>query len=96
MSKTKKKAAKKGNGLTSAEIGNTMRQLRTGMGMTTTVFAQKVGISQAQVSRLECGQQGFRSGTAIKIAQVLKIRPWALFMTPDERAEVSKSVSLQA
>ena len=88
--------AKKHNGLTPAEIGRTVRELRTALPMSTTAFAQKVGISQAQVSRLECGQQGFRSGTAVKIAKALNVRPWVLFMLPAERALAAKSISLQA
>ena len=52
--------------------------------MTTTELAKKVGISQAQISRLENGQQGFRSGTLVKIAKVLRVPPFRLFMTDKE------------
>ena len=47
-------------------------------------LGKKVGISQAQVSRLENGQQGFRSGTLVKLARALKVPPFRLFMTEKE------------
>jgi transcriptional regulator with XRE-family HTH domain len=52
--------------------------------MTTTALAAKVGISQAQISRLENGQQGFRSETLVKLAKALKVPPFRLFMTNKE------------
>ena len=70
--------------VTSKEIGATVRAIRKELGITTTVLGKKVGISQAQISRLENGQQGFRSGTLVKIAKVLKVPPFRLFMTEAE------------
>jgi transcriptional regulator with XRE-family HTH domain len=72
------------------QIGRTVRELRTKRGLTTTVLAKKVGISQAQVSRLENDEQGFRSGTLVKIASALGVKPWFLFMTEDEQAKAGK------
>ncbi len=66
------------------EIGATVRTLRSDLGQTTTDLADKVGISQAQVSRLENGQQGFRSDTLIRIAKALKVPPFRLMMTEKE------------
>lgn len=66
------------------DIGVTVRALRTELGMTTTALAKKVGISQAQISRLELGNQGFRSGTLVKIAKALEAPPFRLFMTDKE------------
>lgn len=66
------------------DIGLTVKSLRTEMGITTTVLAQKVGISQAQISRLENGQQGFRSGTLVKIAGALDVPVFRMFMTETE------------
>lgn len=66
------------------DIGLTVRTLRSELGLTTTVLAQKVGISQAQISRLENGQQGFRSSTLFKIATALKVPAFRLFMTDAE------------
>jgi len=66
------------------DIGTTVKALRKELGLTTTDLAKKVGVSQAQVSRLENGQQGFRSGTLVKIAKALKVPPFRLFMTDKE------------
>ncbi len=71
------------------EIGATVRAIRTELGMTTTALAAEVGISQAQISRLENGQQGFRSGTLVEIAKALKVPPFRLFMTDKEWAKWS-------
>ncbi len=68
----------------SKEIGANVRSIRTDLGMTTTELGRKVGVSQAQISRLENGQQGFRSGTLVKIAKALKIPPFRLFMKDRE------------
>ena len=73
------------------DIGTTVKALRTELGLTTTDLAKKVGISQAQISRLENGQQGFRSGTLVKIAKALKVPPFRLFMTDKEWAKWKKA-----
>ncbi len=53
------------------ELGLLINRLREEQGLTTTALAQRVGISQAQISRLENGRQGFRSSTLAKIADAL-------------------------
>ena len=70
--------------MTSKEIGATIRRLREKLGISTTELARRVGISQPQISRLENGLQGFRSGTLIKIADVLGVPPFRLWMTDEE------------
>lgn len=65
----------------SKEIGATVRQLRTAQGKTSTDLAKKVGVSQPQISRLEIGQQGFRSEILMKIAKALKVPTFRLLMT---------------
>jgi ribosome-binding protein aMBF1 (putative translation factor) len=86
-----KSRGKKANGI---DIGGTVRLYRTKAGMSTTDVAKKTNISQAQISRLENNQQGFRSGTLIKIAKAIKVRPWVLFMTGAERAAAEKAIGL--
>jgi transcriptional regulator with XRE-family HTH domain len=54
-----------------AEIGGRVRTIRETKGITTTELAQMVGMSQAQISRLENGKQGYRSATLSKIADAL-------------------------
>ena len=77
----KKKAAKQ---LTQKDIGRTVRERRQELNMSTSVLARKAEISQPQISRLENGQQGFRSGTLVKIAKALKVPPFRFFMTEAE------------
>lgn len=52
-------------------IGLSLSRAREGRGMTTTEMAKKIGISQAQVSRLENGKQGFRSYLLPRFAEAL-------------------------
>ena len=75
--------------MTPKDIVKTVRAIRTDKGLVTTKLATMVGISQAQISRLENGQQGFRSGTLVKIAKALKVPPFRLFMTDKEWAKWS-------
>lgn len=73
--------------MTPKQIGATVRAIRQELKLTTTRLADKVGISQAQISRLENGRQGFRSPVLVKIAKVLKVPPFRLFMTDKEWAK---------
>jgi len=66
------------------EIGATVRAIRSELGMTTTVLGQKIGVSQAQISRLENGYQGFRSETLGKMAVALKVPVFRFMMTAKE------------
>jgi transcriptional regulator with XRE-family HTH domain len=54
-----------------AAIGKAVKEARMASGISMTDFAKKVGVSQAQISRLEDGQQGFRTATMQKIAEAL-------------------------
>jgi len=55
------------------QIGQKIKELRTRMGLTTITLAKKVRLSQAQISRLENGLQGFRSATMVKFAKALNV-----------------------
>ncbi len=57
----------------SRDIGEKVTALRMKRGMTTTDLSVKVGVSQAQISRLENGKQGFRTITLHKIASALGV-----------------------
>ena len=63
----------------SKTIGRKIGELREKLGMTTTQLAKRVGISQAQISRLENGKQGFRSNTLDRIAKALSVKPMYFF-----------------
>ncbi len=71
-------------------IGARVRALREESGLTGTRLAEKVGICGAQISRLENGRQGFRSGTLVRIAKALKVPPFRLLMTDREWARWKK------
>lgn len=64
-------------------IGHRMRKRREQLTLTTTELARMVGISQAQISRLESALQGFRSTTLHKIAKALNVDP-AYFVIGNE------------
>lgn len=66
------------------DIGRKVRGLREAKGWSSTVLAEKLGITQAQVSRLENGQQGFRSDMVFRIAQTLGVPPFCFFMSDNE------------
>ena len=75
--------------MTPKDIGKTVRAIRTDKGLVTTKLATMVGISQAQISRLENGQQfGGRCGFPYA-AKALKVPPFRLFMTDKEWAKWS-------
>lgn len=65
-------------------IGQKIRDLRSKMGLTTVTLAKRVKLSQAQVSRLENGLQGFRSATLIKFAKALDVAPIYFFVEGEE------------
>ena len=65
-------------------IGQKIRELRSKMGLTTVTLAKRVRLSQAQVSRLENGLQGFRSATLIKFAKALDVAPIYFFVEGEE------------
>jgi transcriptional regulator with XRE-family HTH domain len=56
-------------------IGEKVRELARARGATTITLAKAIGVSQAQVSRLENGLQGFRSATLLKISIALGVKP---------------------
>jgi transcriptional regulator with XRE-family HTH domain len=76
----------------SKAIGKKIGALREKQGITTTELAKRVGISQAQISRLENGKQGFRSSTLTKIAKALGVKPLYFFI--DNREEDSDEGSV--
>ncbi len=68
----------------SREIGLRLFRLRRKMGLTTTDLAGKMDMSQAQISRLETGKQGFRSMTVCRLAQILGVSPVYFFVGDDD------------
>jgi transcriptional regulator with XRE-family HTH domain len=70
-------------------IGRKISMLRGKLGMTTTALAERVGISQAQISRLENGKQGFRSNTLNRIAKALGVKPIYFFIEETGEGKVA-------
>jgi len=56
-------------------IGEKIAELSEQRGGNTITLAKAIGLSQAQVSRLQNGLQGYRSGTLLKIAKALDVNP---------------------
>ena len=61
--------------LSNKAIGAKGRALRSRMGLNTITLTKKMRLSQAQVSRLQKGLQGFRDATLLKFARVLGVNP---------------------
>ncbi len=74
----------------SRDIGRKVRDLRKKRGMTLVEFARRVDLTQAQISRLENGKQGFRSATLLRIAKALDVKPIYFFMDEGEAGDEGK------
>jgi transcriptional regulator with XRE-family HTH domain len=57
------------------KVGQEVRAQRKERGIGQQLLARKVGLSQAQVSRLEAGLQGFRFVVLAKVCGVIGIKP---------------------
>jgi transcriptional regulator with XRE-family HTH domain len=71
----KKKKKKRQTDRRLVRLGNRIREMRAQRGLTTISFARKLDLSQAQVSRLENGLQGFRTDVLFRMAKILRIKP---------------------
>jgi transcriptional regulator with XRE-family HTH domain len=60
------------------------------------VLAGKLGISQAQVSRLENGLQGFRQATLLKFCKVFDVDPVYFYVDDDELATAETTRDLKS
>ena len=80
----------------SAYIGHKIRELRRRQGLNTITLAKKVRLSQAQVSRLENGLQGFRSAMLLKFARVLGVPPVYFFVNGEDTSERAVGENLEA
>jgi len=50
-----------------------LRELRTRLGLTAKALGEKAGLAQAQVTRLENGDQDFRTATLMELAKALEV-----------------------
>jgi len=65
-------------------IAKKIKELRTQMGISGPELAQKVGVTQAQISRLENGLQGFRADTLLRFAKAFGVPPVYFFVDGTE------------
>jgi transcriptional regulator with XRE-family HTH domain len=70
--------------MTNREVGLRLTRLREAHGLTTVTLGRKVGLSQAQISRLENGKQGFRLATLVRLADALGVPGFLMLMTDEE------------
>lgn len=63
-----------------SEIGRRIAFLRKRRGLTARELAERIGVSQGQISRLENGRQGLRSQTLIRLAGALGVEPYELLL----------------
>ncbi len=61
-------------------IAKKVKDLRTQLGITGPELSEKVGVTQAQISRLENGLQGFRADTLLRFAKAFGVPPVYFFV----------------
>ena len=55
-------------------IGKAIRAVRKKRGLNQQSFSTKLGVSQAQISRLESGMQGLRFVVLMRVARILGVK----------------------
>ena len=65
--------------------GAVIRELRKDRGWTCVELARRSKMSDAQISKLEMGQESLKTGTILRIAKALGIKPCVFFMSPADR-----------
>jgi len=75
-----------------SDIGSKVRTARQEKRLTTIQLAAMVGVSQAQISRLEMGKQGFRTSTLTRIATALELPP-SHFLNGEAPGDVERALA---
>jgi len=68
------------------KIGRQVVRRRKQLGLTRAALAERVGISEAQISKLERGGLPFRNALLAQFAQALGVKPVYFYVWPDEFA----------
>jgi transcriptional regulator with XRE-family HTH domain len=76
-------------------IGLKVARLRKEQELTSAQLAERCGLSQPQISRLENGKQGFRSATLGRIAAALGVTPGYFFDGEEEQVQAQKQKQSQ-
>ena len=63
----------------SIEIGTRIRELREQQGLATAQLAERLGVGEAHVSRLERGEEALPSKMLLRIAEALDVKPVRFF-----------------
>jgi transcriptional regulator with XRE-family HTH domain len=71
------------------DIGLEIKLLRERKGMSGKELAEKLGLSQSQVSRLEKGQRRINAETLHRIAEILEVSPAAFFQEEEPYQDVN-------
>ena len=79
-------------GRVNRRLGGRLRHLRRARGFTTTTLGKAVGLSQAQISRVETGAQGIRAPVLMRLARVLRVSPEVFFMDTATARKILKAV----
>jgi transcriptional regulator with XRE-family HTH domain len=61
-------------------IAKKIKDLRTQLGISGPELSEQVGVTQAQISRLENGLQGFRADTLLRFAKAFGVPPIYFFV----------------
>ena len=75
------------------QLGARLRAIRRARGFTTTTLGMAVGLSQAQISRLEIGSQGLRSPVLMRLASILEVSPAVFFVDEKDVGRLLKKAS---
>jgi transcriptional regulator with XRE-family HTH domain len=70
-------------------LGKKVAVRRKQLKLSTTELAERTGLSQPQISRLEHGRQGFRSATLSKISDALGVTPAYFFADEKEKVRAA-------
>ncbi len=76
-------------------IAKKIKDLRTQLGISGPELAKKVGVTQAQISRLENGLQGFRADTLLRFSKAFGVPPVYFFVDGNEAQTKEAILELQ-
>ncbi len=76
------------------KIRERMRSYRKAADISQKQMAHHLGLKQVTYSAMERGQQKIATDYLLKIADVLRVKIWALFAEPDEILESNKTTKI--
>jgi transcriptional regulator with XRE-family HTH domain len=73
-------------------FGARLKTLRTASGLTQESFGKLVGVDYKHIGAIERGIRAPSFDVVERIAKVLKVQPYQLFLTPDEKIDIEGEV----